>query len=151
METETELSLKILVLKRALPQLKQVEIEMGKIESNLNEATEKLKEVADCLPFVKEALARLDVLAKKCCLKRLIVSNANTKIQDILYMVTEPSSLLELVMEKVLHMKLTREELPKTLMEQLLEWPTKKMENDRIKLFVIDQLKLDELNLMRVL
>ena len=147
MDIETELNEKILVLQRALPQLKVVEIEMGKIESNLNEATEKMKEVGDCLPFVKESLARLEMLARKCCLKRLMVNSANTKIEDVLSLVNEPDKLLELVMEKVVQLSLPMENLPKTLVTQILEWPSKKMENVRIKLFLIDLLKLDEINL----
>ena len=53
-----------MVLLRALPQLKVFEKEMDKIESNLNEATEKDKDVGDSLPFINEALVILEVLTE---------------------------------------------------------------------------------------
>ena len=92
MDIETELNEKIMVLQRALPQLKVVQIEMGKIESNLNEATEKIKDVGDCLPFINEALVSLEMLARKSCFKHLV---NNIKKEDEFSLVTEPDTSLE--------------------------------------------------------
>ena len=71
-----------MVLLRALPQLKVFEKEMDKIESNLNEATEKDKDVGDSLPFINEALVILEVLTRKCCFKSLRMNLVNIKKEE---------------------------------------------------------------------
>ena len=136
MDIETQLNEKILVLQRALPRLKVFQYEMWRMEAYLQDATDQMKKVTGCIPFVQEqeALARVKMLATKCCLKRLMVNSANTKIEEVLSLVTEPDTLLELVMEKV---------VPKTLVVQLLEWPSKRTELVGIKLFIIEDLFAD--------
>ena len=143
MDPETELSEKILLLRRTLPQLKVVEMEMCNIESNLREAKDKFNEAAECLPFISEAVRRIDMLSRKCLLKRLMVNSATANIEAILSLVTEPDTLLDLVMEVVLQLDLPVDNVPGTVVTQLLDWPGKKMENVRIKLFLIDLLKVD--------
>ena len=145
MDIESQLHEKILVLQRALPRLKVFQYEMWKMEAYLQDATDHMKKVTGCIPFVQEqeALARVKMLATKCCLKRLMVNSANTKIEEVLSLVTEPDTLLELVMEKVVQINLPMEDLPKTLVAQLLEWPSKRTELVGIKLFIIEDMLAD--------
>ena len=65
MDFETALHEKILVLQRALPPLKKVELDIGKDEAVLNELTEEMRKVAACLSFVPEqgTLDRVERLA----------------------------------------------------------------------------------------
>eukprot|EP00092_Neocalanus_flemingeri_P108288 GFUD01139066.1.p1 GENE.GFUD01139066.1~~GFUD01139066.1.p1 ORF type:complete len:146 (-),score=31.79 GFUD01139066.1:80-517(-) len=141
MEGERELDEIILVLRMSLAHLNELELEMDLLMKDM-EIIDKLKKITDIFPDSEKDRVK----AKEFFDKRLNINTAKTKMENLLFMVTKPCSLLELSMEKVVEVNITREELPKTLELKVLEWPTKKIENTRKKLFIIDQHNFDELN-----
>eukprot|EP00092_Neocalanus_flemingeri_P032388 GFUD01035217.1.p1 GENE.GFUD01035217.1~~GFUD01035217.1.p1 ORF type:complete len:149 (-),score=48.51 GFUD01035217.1:103-549(-) len=143
---ESELEVKILVLRMSVALLNKLKLEMDIVESNLQEFTDRLKKAPNIFPDGDEFRVRFDVLAKEFFVKCVDVNSAKTQMESILSMVTKPCSLFECAMEKVFELKLPTEELPKTIVIEVLEWPNQKVENTRKKLVQIDQLNLDEIN-----
>ena len=142
MSIRSELCEKIVALQSILPKLKTTEFEMLRIESYIEEFSSGFKN-ANIGPFVSQALIKMERLFRKCQLKRMMVNFANEKIENTLQLVTEPESLLELGMDRVVELRLPLDNLPRTLVTQVSEWPIKREECDKIKLFLIDKLKVD--------
>ena len=138
----SELCEKIVALQSILPKLKTTEFEMLRIETYVHEFLSGFKN-ATSGPFVSEALIKMERLSRNCQIKRMMVKFANEKIEDTLQLVTEPESLLELGMDRVVELRLPLDNLPRTLAPQVSEWPIKREECDKFKLFLIDKLKVD--------
>jgi uncharacterized protein YerC len=128
-----------------LADMLKVELDIGKDEAELNELTEEMRKVAACLSFVPDlgTLNRVEWLARKCSVKRLAANKAYNQIKEVLLLVTKPDSLVKMMLEKVVHIKLPTEDLPGTLRTQLLEWPKDRRELIRNKSSMIDDLLVD--------
>ena len=142
MNLRSELCEKIVVLQSILSELKTTKFEMLRIESCIQKFLSGFKHA--CIgPFVSETLIKMERLSRKCQLKRMMVNFVNEKIVYTLQLVTEPESLLELGLDRVVELRLPLDNLPRTLVTQVSEWPIKREEFDKFKLRLIDMLKVD--------